>query len=118
MENYNIDKINDTLNGSMPPERKPNYVLAVLSALGTSIVVGILLAIVGILLQREFVIVLAIGAVIVSSVIKHFVPHCSIGGAVIGAIFTPFTYLIYQLGMLIYGYSYEKWWLVLVYADR
>lgn len=116
MDNYNIDQLNNGL-GSMPPERKPKYVMAVLAALVASVIVGILLAFAGIIFQREFIIVLAIGAIIVSFAIKQFVPHYSVGGAIIGAIFTPLTFLIYQLGMLIYGYSYEdggRFWFMLI----
>ena len=119
MEDYNIEKLDSTLNGTPATSgRKPNYVITIIAAFGTSVIVGILLAVIGILLKSEYWIALVVGAVIVSSVIKHFVPGRSVAGAIIGAIFTPLAYLIYQFVMLIYGYSYEdgsSWfWILLI----
>ena len=97
-------------NNNVPnePEKKPNYIMAFLAGFGTSVIVGIVLALLGIWAESEYMIALIIGAVIVAAVIKHFVPRQSIGGAIIGAILTPATYFIYQAIMAMNGYAYEK----------
>lgn len=114
MSEYDINKLNNpipeepTTNVSNEVEKKPNYMMAFLAGFGTSVIVGIVLALIGIWTESEFMIVLCIGAFIVASVIRNFVPRQSIGGAIIGAILTPATYFIYQVIMAINGYSYEK----------
>lgn len=125
MSEYDLDKLNEVIqenngNGfSNEDEKKPNYLMAFLAGFGTSVLVGIALAVLGIFTESEFMIALIIGAVIVAAVIKHYVPRQSIGGAIIGAILTPATYFIYQIIMAMYGYSYEKdgntwFWILLI----
>lgn len=114
MSEYDIDKLNNLTSKSasqttqLEEDKKPNYLMAFLAGFGTSVIVGIGLSILGIWAESEYMIALIIGAVIVASVINHFVPHKSIGGAIIGAILTPATYFIYQIIMASYGYAYEK----------
>jgi hypothetical protein len=114
MSEYDIDKLNspiqeDTItNVPNEVEKKPNYLMAFLAGFGASVIVGIVIALIGMWTESEYMIVLCIGAVIVASVIKHFVPRKAIGGAIIGAILTPATYFIYQTMMAFNGYYYEK----------
>jgi hypothetical protein len=114
MTEYDIEKLNNPTqedaitNVPNEVEKKPNYLMAFLAGFGTSVIVGIVIALIGIWTESEYMIVLCIGAVIVASVIKHFVPRKSIGGAIIGAILTPTTYFIYQAIMAFNGYYYEK----------
>ena len=111
---YDIDKLNNSVqedstpNTSNEDEEKPNYLMAFLAGFGTSVIVGIALALIGIWAEAEYMAALLIGAVIVASVIRHFVPRQSIGGAIIGAVLTPATYFIYQGIMAFNGYYYEK----------
>ena len=113
MSDYNIN--NDLLNKSS--EKKPNYIMASLAGLGVSVVVAIILAVIGIWLEAEYILVLALGAVAVGMVIHNFVPKKSIAGAILGAIFCPATYFIYQVFMAMFGYYYEGddntfWWML------
>ena len=59
-------------NNNVPnePEKKPNYIMAFLAGFGTSVIVGIVLALLGIWAESEYMIALIIGAVIVAAVIK------------------------------------------------
>ena len=89
MGNYNIDNLEksqfDTTNGN-GPEKKPQFLMAFLAGFGTSVIVGVILALFGIWLEAEYMLILIIGAIIVGCVITNFVPHKSIGGALIGMI--------------------------------
>ena len=122
MGNYNIDNLEksqfDTTNGN-GPEKKPQFLMAFLAGFGTSVIVGVILALFGIWLDAEYMLILIIGAIIVGCVITNFVPHKSIGGALIGMILCPATYFIYQMIMAFNGYEYEKdgestFWLLLI----
>ena len=122
MGNYNIDNLEksqfDTTNGN-GPEKKPQFLMAFLAGFGTSVIVGVILALFGIWLEAEYMLILIIGAIIVGCVITNFVPHKSIGGALIGMILCPATYFIYQMIMAFNGYEYEKdgestFWLLLI----
>lgn len=70
--------------------------MAFLAGFGASVIVGVILALLGMWLEAEYMLVLIIGAIIVGCVITNFVPHKSIGGALIGMILCPATYFIYQ----------------------
>ena len=108
MSGYNINNNNLNFNESSSSEdKKPKYLLAFFAGLGVSIIVAIIMALVGMWLETEFILVLALGAVIVSVTIHHFVPQNSKIGAVIGAILCPATYFLYQFIMAIFGYYYE-----------
>lgn len=113
MSEYNIN--NDLLNNSSP--KKPNYFMASLAGLGASVLVAIALAAIGIWLEAEYLLVLALGAVLVGVVIHNFVPNRSIAGAILGAILCPATYFLYQVFMAMFGYYYEggdnTFWLML-----
>lgn len=119
MSGYNINNNNLNFNESSSSEdKKPKYLLAFFAGLGVSIIVAIIMALVGMWLETEFILVLALGAVIVSVTIHHFVPQNSKIGAVIGAILCPATYFLYQFIMAIFGYYYEDggntfWWMLI-----
>ena len=113
MSEYNID--NNILGKSS--ENKPNYLIATLAGFGTSVLVAIALTAIGIWLEAEYILVLVIGAVLVGVVIHNFVPNKSIAGAILGAILCPATYILYQVFMAMFGYSYEEndnyfWWML------
>lgn len=109
MSEYNIDKVTGVSQGinqaSVP--KKPQYLIALLAGLGVSVVVAIALAAVGIWLEAEYILVLIVGAILVGAVIRLFVPARSIGGAIIGAILCPATYVLYQVFIAIFGYYNE-----------
>ena len=119
MSGYNINNNNLNFNESSSSEdKKPKYLLAFFAGLGVSIIVAIIMALVGMWLETEFILVLALGAVIISVTIHHFVPQNSKIGAVIGAILCPATYFLYQFIMAIFGYYYEDggntfWWMLI-----
>ena len=119
MSGYNINNNNLNFNESSSSEdKKPKYLLAFFAGLGVSIIVAIIMALVGMWLETEFILVLALGAVIVSVTIHHFVPQNSKIGAVIGAILCPATYFLYQFIMAIFGYFYVDggntfWWMLI-----
>ena len=117
MSDYNIDKINTSdLGMSAPTPKKPKYWVAVFAGLGVSIIVAIVLAVLGIWLEAEYAMILIIGAALVAGTIHNFVPENSMPGAIIGAILCPITYILYQIIMAMFGYSYESdntvWWML------
>lgn len=111
MEDYNFDNLSNFQN-DIPNrdefKRKPQFLKAFGVGLGTSVIVGAALALLGMLLETELMIALLIGGAIVGAVITKYVPHRSFGGALIGAILCPATYFIYQVIMTVNGYEYEK----------
>lgn len=120
MSEYNVDKINNlnSTNSGNSPAGKPKYGLAFFAGLGVSVLVGVILAVLGIWLEQEYALALILGAIAVAGTIHCFVPQKTIAGAVIGAILCPATYLIYQFIMAIYGYYYEDgdsmFWFMLI----
>lgn len=103
MSDYNVN--NNMLNE--PENKKPNYTMAILAGLGVSFIVAIALAVIGIWLEAEYTLALALGGVFIGLVIRNFVPKKSIAGAIIGAILCPATYLLYQVIIAMYGYYLE-----------
>ena len=89
-------------------EPEPHYWKAFLAGAIACIVVACILAIIGIWRETEYWWALIIGASVVAFAIKLYVPHQSVGGALIGAILCPLTYVIYQYIMSLFGYSYES----------
>lgn len=122
MGSYNYDDFANSQMGMQndeETEKKPQFLFAFLVGLGTSIIVGAAQALLGMWLEAEHSLVLCIGGVIVGLVITRFVPHRSIGGALIGLVLCPATYLIYQIIMFFYGYEYEEngdstFWITLI----
>ena len=122
MGNYNYDDLANSqidMQNDEEPDKKPQFLMAFLAGLGTSVIVGAILALLGMWLEAEYMLALCIGAIIVGLVITKFVPHKSIGGALIGMILCPATYFIYQMIMAFNGYEYEKdgettFWLLLI----
>lgn len=118
MSEYNIDKNTNRFEETTSfVEEKPKYLIAILAGLGASIVVSIILAVIGIWLETEYMLVLAFGIAVVAGIIHIFVPENSFVGALIGAILCPTTYFLYQLIMAIFGYYYEDgstFWVMLV----
>lgn len=120
MSEYNIDKINNpnSTNVGNTSSEQPKYGLAFFAGLGVSVIVGIILAVLGIWLESESVLALTLGALAVAGTIHCFVPQNSKIGAIIGAILCPTAYLIYQFIMAIYGYYYEDgdsyFWFMLI----
>lgn len=107
------DELNRLANSQtdMPEESeppKPRYVKAFFAGLGTSIVVGAALALVGMWLEAEYVLALLIGGLVVGGAIRAFVPSHTVGGGIIGMIMCPLTYFFYQIIMALNGYAYEK----------
>ena len=103
MAEYDFSNIQTEETSSETNNTNPNYTMAFLAGFGTCVLVSIALAALGIWLEAEYAIILIIGAIIVSVVIHKFVPQSSVGGAFIGAILTPATYLFYQLIMAEFG---------------
>ncbi len=102
-----------------PEEPKPRYGKAILAGAITCLVVASILALIGIWSEAEYWWALIIGASVVAFAIKLYVPHQSGGGALIGAILCPSTYLIYQFIIALFGYSYESdgtatFWIILI----
>ena len=113
MSDYNVN--NELLEKNTA--KKPNYMMAALAGLGVSVLVAIALAVIGIWLEAEYILVLIIGAVLVGLVIHNFVPNKSFGGAILGGILCPATYFLYQVFMAMFGYYYEGddntfWWML------
>ena len=111
MSDYDLNKLansQENMPNNEEPEKQPQLLMAFLAGLGASVIVGGVFALLGILLEAEYIIFLIIGGIIVGLAITHFVPHKSIGGAVIGFILCPVTYFLYQFIMLLNGYEYEK----------
>jgi hypothetical protein len=111
MSDYDLNKLansQENMPNNEEPEKQPQLLMAFLAGLGASVIVGGVLALLGILLEAEYIIFLIIGGIIVGLAITHFVPHKSIGGAVIGFILCPITYVLYQFIMNLNGYEYEK----------
>ena len=65
---------------------KTDYMMALLAGLGVTIIVAAILAGIGIATGTEYVLVLGLGAAIVGTIVKRFVPQQSIGGALIGGV--------------------------------
>lgn len=100
-------------------EKEPNYLMACIVGLITSVLVGFGLAFLGMWTESEYTFVLIFGGLIVSYVLRHFLPKESIAGAIIGAILTPVAYIIYQVYMNKQGYSYGadsevRFWFILL----
>lgn len=124
MENYNLDKLNNPTSEaqnaqeSTPEPQKPKYGIAILCGLGASVLVAIVLAVIGIVTESEYIIALVFGAVLVGLAVRNFVPAHTIGGAVIGAVLCPLTYFLYQMFMAMFGYYYvdgdSTFWFLLI----
>lgn len=121
---YDINKLENPEENNVefepqPEEPEPRYGKAVLSGAIACLVVASILALIGILCEAEYWWALVIGASVVAFAIKLHVPHQSGGGALIGAILCPLTYLIYQFIMALFGYYYESdgtttFWIILL----
>lgn len=112
MSEYNID--NNILGKSS--EKNQNYLMATLAGFGTSVLVAIALTAIGIWLEAEYILILVIGAVLVGVVIHNFVPN-NHDRSYTWAILCPATYILYQVFMVMFGYSYEEndnyfWWML------
>jgi len=103
----------------MSDNTKPQFLFALLAGLGASLIVAILMAVIGIVIGKEFTLVVAIGAVLSCYAVKHFVPDHSIGGAIIGAFVCPTTLFLYNIFLAMFDYSVvgggeTKFWLSLI----
>lgn len=121
MSDYNIEKLKkpelEDCTLEPQPETKPNYLMAFLAGLGTSVIVAIILAILAMWLEAEYWYALIIGATLVGAAIHSFVPKNSPIGGLLGGILCPATYFIYQEIMAFNGYAYEDegytfWWML------
>lgn len=106
LENFDNTQVNKDENEE--PKKKSHFLLAFLVGLVTSVLVANVLAFITMLIEAEFFILLILGGLIVSSVIIYFVPHNSWGGALIGLILCPATYLLYQVILTKNGYGYNE----------
>lgn len=106
MSQYNIDNINTDERNATP--QKPRYIPAILAGLVASVVVAFILAFIGRIFEAEYWYALAFGIAIVGIAIKFFVPSHTVGGALIGAILCPLTYILYQVIMGCWGYYYAE----------
>ena len=98
---------------------KTDYMMALLAGLGVTTIVAAILAGIGIATGTEYALVLGLGAAIVGTIVKRFVPQQSIGGALIGGVLCPLTYFLYQFILSMFGYYYEKdgeitYWILLI----
>ena len=119
LNKYEGDEQNfEEVSESTEPSKKKTYFKASYIGLGVSVLVGVLLAIIAYVSEKEYIYALIIGAVVISSTIGHFVPRCSTIGALLGAVFTPLGYLIYYFLMKHFGYDYEgyseRWFYALI----
>jgi len=110
---YDINKLENPEENNIefepqPEEQEPHYKKAFLAGAITCLVVASILALIGIWSEAEYWWALIIGAWVVAFAIKLYVPHQSGGGALIGAILCPLTYVIYQFIMALFGYSYAS----------
>lgn len=116
MDKYNIEKLNNPVDEVFSEDNEVEeqavprygYLKAILSGLVSSLIVGVLLAMIAMSTKSEYILALIIGALIVGFAIRYFIPSHKIGGAIIGFFLCPFTYVVYQAIMLFNGYAYEK----------
>lgn len=116
MNNYNIDKLNNPVENSIPEEYEVEeqsvprygYLKAFISGLAASIIIGALLAMIAMVTKSEYILALVVGALIVGFAIRYFIPPHKVGGAIIGFFLCPFTYIVYQAIMFFNGYAYEN----------
>lgn len=120
MSEYNINNNNLNFNNGSSSEEGKNskYLLAFFVGLGVSIIVSIIMALLGMWLESEYILILVLGAAVVSVTIHQFVPQNSKIGAVIGAVLCPATYFLYQFIMAVFGWYYEDggnkfWWMLI-----
>lgn len=121
---YDINKLENPEEKNIefepqPEEPEPHYGKAFLAGTIAAIIVASILALVGIWLEAEYWWALLLGASVVAFAIKLFVPHQSGGGALIGGILCPSTYLIYQFILSLFGCSYSSdgtatFWIILI----
>ncbi|MFA6883812.1 MAG: hypothetical protein WCQ55_01715 [Paludibacteraceae bacterium] len=108
MTEYDIDKLSkiridnnsNAENVSDQGQKQPKYFLAFIAGFGASIIIAIILSLLAIWLETEYWYALAFGAVLVSLPIKYIVPNFSIVGGIMGFIFCPFTYFLYQKSLI------------------
>ncbi len=98
---------------------KPKYWKAFFAGLGITVLVAIILALLAIWLEYEFLIAVIIGVGLVGAAIRHFIPKPSISAAFIGAVLCPLCYLLYFGILTMQGYSYAEdaditFWLMLI----
>lgn len=103
---------------SSESSQKNNYSKAFFIGLGVSVLVGVLLAIIAYVSEKEYIYLLIAGAFIISATIGRFVPRCSAVGSLFGCILTPIGYLIYYYLMQHFGYDYvgysDRWFYALL----
>lgn len=87
---------------------KPKYAKAFLFGSLAGVVIAAVLAAIGIFTGSEWWIALIVGVTIEAVIVHNFVPSRSASSAFIGAILCGGTYLLYQLIMAIFGYSYAE----------
>jgi hypothetical protein len=116
MSDYNINFSEKSTSGNSN-QQEPKYALAFFAGLGVAVLIAIILAVVAISAEKEYDLLVVIGAIVVGLPIRALVPSRSVGGAVIGAICCPATFLLYQFMNNIFGYYYEDssmFWIGLV----
>lgn len=98
--------------------QKNKHFLGFLAGAGTGVVVGGILAAIGIYAEQEFMLLIILGLILVGYVVSRFVPNKSVMGAITGGLACALTYLIYVGIMIFNGYWYadgnSSFWIVLV----
>jgi len=95
------------------------HLLGLLAGIGTGIVVGLILAGVGILIKSESTFVVLLGLMLVGFVVSRLVPNKSAMGIITGGLSCIITFFAYQLFLNMFGYSYEdnsSFWIMLAVA--
>lgn len=85
-----------------------DYIKTLFVGLGVGLIVAVILAVIGIWLESEYIFALMVGVGIVGTTIRYYLPKNSFGGALIGVIVCSATYFIYQLIMALFDYYYEE----------
>lgn len=119
MSDYNINLNNLQSPSNTPRQDNSQYTKAFFASLGVALVVAIVEAIIAMIFEAEYMLVLIIGAIVVGFPIRSLVESNTVKGAIIGAICCPLTYFLYQIILAMFGYYYEnsgelEFWLLLI----
>ena len=107
------------VNTSNQKPQKNRHFLGLLAGIGVGLVVGLILAGVGAIFEREIMLVVILGLAAVGYVVAQLVPNKSPMGAITGALACGAAFLFYMLFLGMFGYSYDddsSFWITLVIA--
>lgn len=110
--------MSDYLGENNNVSRKNNHFLGLLAGIGVGIMTAIVLAVITILLESEYIYLDIIAILAVGYVVSRFVPNKSGMGIITGAISCGVMYFLYSMICLSYGYWYEDgnymFWICLI----